>query len=342
MSNIVQFPIERGRGDFFSIDAKTWDAICRKGSVNIPIAYLILARGTGGDNITTSWSVNAIEQYTGISRLYAKNAVRRLIDGKFIAVEKGGSRPRYKLTAAKESADWIWLPNAIVDGARDEHPPAELLRQSASLPAIQLFVELYHAQSLAFDCGVSFRQLRLAYERHQVGQRGQYVVWGFRQNHQSVFHTRAPFVVGRPVAQAKPCDADKKLIFWDALEIITATGLAQFVGHVVDDDTDDAAIVHPYPEDGSGEPEERVISIEAHRAGQSLLTPGQITWAENNNLMLLPAERHRQNIQLMGLLRLKYRARTAATATWYDPAKWETWAETYQKIQREETMTYTA
>ena len=39
----------------------------------------ILARGTGPDNVTTQWSVNAIEQRTGISRPNADKAVKDLL-----------------------------------------------------------------------------------------------------------------------------------------------------------------------------------------------------------------------------------------------------------------------
>lgn len=345
MSNVIQFPVQKGSGDFFAVDAGVWDKLCRKGSVNMPTAYLVMARGTGHDNRTTSWSTNAIEQRTGISRPQAKLAVQKLVADGFIRIDKEGRRPRYTILPAGKTTepDWIWLPNAIIDGAAGEVSPIELLRQSASLPALQLFVELYHAQSLAHYGGIHWRQLREVYERCRVGQRGQYVVWGFKHKTTEVFHRSAPFVVGKPVSQDRKVGEDEKtLVLWDALGILRATGLAEYVGHVIDADTDESSIVHPYAMGETGEPDERVISLEAHRAGRAMLTEGQCSWADDHNLMLLPAEQHRTEIQLVGLLRLRYRARTALTATWYDSEKWKEWAATYQRIQREQTNTCAA
>ena len=37
---------ELGRGEFFAIDARAWDCVCRLGSMNAAVAYLVLARGT--------------------------------------------------------------------------------------------------------------------------------------------------------------------------------------------------------------------------------------------------------------------------------------------------------
>jgi hypothetical protein len=48
---------EDGRGDFFAVDRVVWSPVCKLGSINAAVAYLVLARGTGGDNRTTSWSV---------------------------------------------------------------------------------------------------------------------------------------------------------------------------------------------------------------------------------------------------------------------------------------------
>ena len=63
---------EPARGGFFQIDRRTWARVCDLG-MNPAAAYLVQASGTGGDNRTTSWSTNAIEKYTGISRGGQKN-----------------------------------------------------------------------------------------------------------------------------------------------------------------------------------------------------------------------------------------------------------------------------
>src|SRR5262245_36718632 len=42
----------------------------------------------------------------------------------------------------------VWLPNALIDGASNEVPPVELIRQTRSLPALSLLIELYAVQFL--------------------------------------------------------------------------------------------------------------------------------------------------------------------------------------------------
>lgn len=92
-----------GRGGFFAVDRRAWDHVCTLG-INASIAYLILARGTGGDNRTTKWSTNAIEQKTGISRGRAKIAIETLERTGLVHATRGEkkSRPAYKLTCPPE------------------------------------------------------------------------------------------------------------------------------------------------------------------------------------------------------------------------------------------------
>lgn len=91
-------------GNFFAVDQRVWAQVAKLG-VNESVSYLALARGTGRDNATTRWSVYAIERYTGISRDAARAAIRHLIFKGFIACEKPGSRPTYRLLPASEIRD---------------------------------------------------------------------------------------------------------------------------------------------------------------------------------------------------------------------------------------------
>jgi len=58
---------------------------------------LILARGTSANNETTAWSVHAIENYTGISRSRAHDAIRKLVEADLVQQLRGGTRPKYNL-----------------------------------------------------------------------------------------------------------------------------------------------------------------------------------------------------------------------------------------------------
>lgn len=82
------------RGGFFGVDRRTWARICVPGSLNEAVAYLVLACGTGRDNVTSTWSVEAIERRTGISRYRAATAIKNLQTEGFVRKTRGGTRPR--------------------------------------------------------------------------------------------------------------------------------------------------------------------------------------------------------------------------------------------------------
>ena len=235
-------------------------------------------------------------------------------------------------------ADWIWLPNAIVDGVGGEIAPVELIRQAQNVSALRLFVDLYHAQGLARDGGVHWRQLRSTYSRHKTGEQGSYVVWGFQAKQSQAWATApfvTPFLTGKNEVSPEGRRDTGWPLFWKALGSLTDVGLLDFVGHVVDADSDMGAVLHPYAI-GNGEDRERAIAIAAQEAAEALLTPGQAQWAAEYDLVLLPAQRHVAEIQLVGLPRLKYRARTKATAAWLSNShEWDAWALRYRQLREQ-------
>jgi hypothetical protein len=228
-------------GGFFAIDRRTWPKVCDLG-LNAAVAYLVQARGTGGDNKTTAWSALAVSQYTGISRMKAKAALDMLQSAGLTRLLADGKHPRYELVAASEvpgssayprapldafeeqmvelsktvylkkksdlfwarravekgwlreyrggdfrvipepdpKPDWIWLPNPLVTGAARETPPVELVRQTQDFMTLRMLIDFYGAQVLTEDGGISRKVTNNTYERFHVGERGEFVVWGFR------------------------------------------------------------------------------------------------------------------------------------------------------------------
>ncbi len=81
---------------FFAVDIRRIEQAARIG-LNPSVSYLILAAGTGADQSTTSWSVNAIEKYTGISRGRSQKGIKDLIAGRLVDQIEAGSKPRYKI-----------------------------------------------------------------------------------------------------------------------------------------------------------------------------------------------------------------------------------------------------
>ncbi|HEV7267343.1 MAG TPA: hypothetical protein VGN83_20910 [Falsiroseomonas sp.] len=388
-----------GRGDFFAVDRRAWAFVCGLG-MNPAVAHLALARGTGGDNRTTSWSANAIEQRTGISRSRAAQAIAELERSKAVFRDPAGKRdhPRYKIVPAHEipgcegcpppalhpeqqrvldqlgdcwtlvpqnisprqreeherwgtrwpgkaadqlvtlgratrdgaryravrydaeaaaRSDWIWLPNALVDGAAGETAPVELVRQTGSVATLRLLVDLYGAQTLDEDGGVHFRRVRESYERHRVGEQGPFVVWGFVPAAVTAWPD-APFVA--PYLAGTAGDKDRRAVAWEEFGAcwnrLRTLGLVEMVAHLVHADTADGEILHPMALEGTGLDVERELAQAALRAALTMLTPGQYDWARRQGVVALaPVLRHIEGVQLVGVARLRYRPRTSRTRT---------------------------
>jgi hypothetical protein len=214
----------------------------------------------------------------------------------------------------------VWLPNAMIDGAADEVPPVELIRQTRSLPALRLLVELYAAHFLPNFGGVPRELLKMVFERVKVGEQGPFVVWGFKSDHKlagaDLFR---PFLTGQFTKQedGRQRDDGMDASFWPAVETLTELGLVERVGMLLDGDDNEAEIIHPYAV-RSGEPAERELAYAAHSAALKMVTDGQRDWAaQHGYTWLIPVRRHIANATLIEVFRLKYRPHTAATAAWF-------------------------
>lgn len=367
---------------FFSIDRSAFRCAA-VGGLNSAIAHLILARGTGPDNMRTQWSVNAIEHRTGISRPNANNAVKDLLargiwkktreglhpiyeavpgnqipGGPFTAEEQAiianirdGKSPQksdaltalkarriFKVIATQDrrgryseslelDADAIaalseplavWLPNAVIDGVANEVPPVELIRQTRSLPALRLLIELYAVQFLPNYGGVPRNLLKVEFDRAKVGEQGPFVVWGFRSKHITTSRDLyCPFLAGKHTTDEDGThDTGMKASFWPAVHTLENLGLVEKVGMLLDGDDDEAEIIHPYAMRG-GEPAERELAEAAYSAALGMVTEGQSNWAEQEGYHLVPVRRHIVNAAMAEVYRLRYRPHTKATAAWF-------------------------
>jgi hypothetical protein len=331
---------QAGAGDFFAVDRWAWAHVCGLG-LNAAVSYLVLASGTGGDNRTTAWSVNAIEKYTSIGRWRARAALKDLEQAGCIRTAKAGTRPRYEIVAAADirscknaqpDPEWIWLPNAIVTGAADETPPVELIRQSQNVGALRLFVDLYISQSLAADGGVDWRQLKREHGRIKVGEYGPYVIFGFEgASDTACVWRQAPFLEPHLTGKSRGTGFQ---VFWNALEVLTSTGLIEIVQHLVESDKPEAEIIHPYATMASGLPQERELARSAHRAGLSIMR-SYSREPSNPSLWLVPVLAHLAGVQLVGVFRMLYRPRTRATTAWFmKHAEWQDWQRRYEELAR--------
>lgn len=242
-----------------------------------------------------------------------------------------------------EDPDWIWLPNSILDGVGDEIPPVERIRQSQNIVPLKLFINLYHAHQLLTFGGVNWRPglagIRQQYERHRLGEYGPYVVWGFEpQSVQADTQLAEPFFTGEIKKQdfgGKEYTVDTGWrVFWDAFGFLRSNGLIQVVPHLVEAYTDEGEII--FSQGYAGEDGEREVAFATSSAAEAMLAEWQLKRLESEDYeALIPVLKHLSNVQLVGVVRLRYRPQTEATALWLRRAnaQWVEWAKRYSEIE---------
>jgi hypothetical protein len=193
-------------------------------------------------------------------------------------------------------------------------------RQTRSLPAFRLLVELYAAQFLPNFGGVPRELLKVVFDRAKVGEHGPFIVWGFRCNHLIAGRRLyGPFLIGQSTKEDDGTlrDEGMQVSFWPAVNTLIDLGLVERVGMLLDGDDNEAEIIHPCAVRG-GEPTERELAAAADMVARVMVTEGQLSWAEQNNYRLLvPVRKHIAKVTMVKVFRLKYRPHTTATAAWF-------------------------
>ena len=238
---------------------------------------------------------------------------------------------------AAQKPDWIWLPNAIIDGTVGETAPVELVRQTQNGATLRLLIDLYHAHALASDGGIHWRSIRREFTRRTVGQRGPFIVYGFEPGESRAWgnkHFIRAHMTGKleALTDGKPQRDRGWSIFWNAWDQLVNLGLIDLVGQLVEADNDTANVIHPYAV-GNGETAERAIARAAHEAAAAMLTETQQDSATSKALHLVPIRAHITEVQMVGIARLRYRPRTSATAAWFARmAEWNELTERYVEM----------
>jgi hypothetical protein len=213
----------------------------------------------------------------------------------------------------------VWLPNALIDGVAGEVPPVELIRQTRNQSALRLLIELYAVQFLPSFGGVRRDLLRVEFDRAKVGERGPFVVWGFRPKHTTADRgLYSLFLTGHIVTRddGTRSDTGMELSFWPAIHTLVDLGLVDRVGMLLDGDDDESEIIHPYAIRG-GEPAEHELAAAAQMAARAMLTEGQLNWSVEQDYHLVPVRKHIAKATVVEVFRLKYRPHTTATAAWF-------------------------
>ncbi len=311
-----------GSGSFFAVNRRTWARICDSLEMNEAVAYLVLACGTGRDNLTTSWSSQALHKYTGIAWERGKAAIERLRHAGFIKFAESHTqqRPRYELVPHKgaigenEADNSIWLPNSIVTGTPSgEIPPVHQLRSTGDAWTLRLLVDLYHAQNLRDDGGISPQILRENYAKKRINERSIYLIWGFKSAGQTL-SWKGPFA-----AHQKRTKKAEEHPVWDSVRLLNKMGLLTFVPHLYENSSAQAEPIHALGIGAKGEePIETQIGEAADAAARAMCQEWAIEQAEDDGFKYFcPVSQSKPDAQLIGVARLLYRPRTQRTAAWY-------------------------
>lgn len=338
----------KSKSGFFAIDRRAWARVCDSGDINAASAYLVLAQGTGRSNRNTSWSATSLTTYTGMRWSRACRAIDKLVkELKVIAhgPDHTTKRPRYVLCSWKEISgmehesehlypsrrkktqesdivsdsreELIWLPNTIVTGTdRGEESPVRKLRMTGDIWALRLFIDLYHAQNLRDDGGISPAVLRECYDAQQVGERATWIAWAFRPRQITLWWEpgkSAPFAAHR----SRPEVGTEAAVFGSLL-VLQQHGLLTFVPHIWENETNESEIIHPYGIVGCGEDIEIEIATAARQAAYVIGSARLIEQAQGDGFRYLcPVRRTIPAPAMIGVARLRYRPHTRYTRNWY-------------------------
>lgn len=307
---------------FYAIDQASFIAACNLG-INPACAYLTIACGTGRKNDSSRWSSKAVATRLAMRWESAKDSISSLISGGLMSNIGTTARPIYRITTAaergeqsEEDAQRIWLPNTIVMGAAEEVPPILKLRQTQDVMTLRLFVELYLAQNLLEDGGVSTKVYYQAYRRERIGAWKQYAVFGFSRECGYVAWGDA----AKPHRRDQLTDEEKTegknagVDFFDRLSRLKKLGLVEEIAYLYDGPKGEPII--PMSGDGSS-PTEYQLWSSAVEAASLMVTDGQRQYAERMGHELLPVLSHIEQATLIGVLRMRYRPQTKLTATWF-------------------------
>lgn len=179
----------QGRGSsFFVLGHEVWAnlwAIETSNRLNLVVAYLVLLAGTGADHRLTKWSAKACEEYTGLGKPRAKQAIEELVASGLIKRTDASTRlmPQYELSALSAEADAIFLPVQLVTGLAGEASMLRRVRETGDALALRMLIDLYGLISLDATHGVPIDRLHGGANQadeptaRKIAEAGAHAIW---------------------------------------------------------------------------------------------------------------------------------------------------------------------
>ena len=209
--------------------------------------------------------VERVERGSKVAPADKKFAARMVLGG---TLWKKGDRFCAELPAVEEATNLIWLPNSLVTGTdRGEQSPIKRLRSRGDIWSLRLLIDLYHAQNLSADGGISRTVLRSPFAKEKCGEHGRHILWGFSPG-ESRFADRAPST--EAFWESAECNGNPggKTAIWSAVRSLEDLGLLVEIPHLVENSSLTCEPIHGLSWDGKGEPEEEQLARAAAAAGR--------------------------------------------------------------------------
>ena len=263
----------------------------------------------------------------------ARNVAEQLEKWGLIQKSEDGKYQDLLLPDSDPSAEYIWLPNTLVTGTdRGEEPPVRRLRGAGDIWTLRLLIDLYHAQNLRDDGGISHRIVRQQYTRKLTGGQGIFKVWAFKQSNLSLWWKR-PFAAHRFRPRVEGAENHP---VWENIEQLQRCGLLTFVPHLWEGDSGEAEVIHPYGIEGvGGEPIEIELGEAANQAGLRLALESNVLRDQSEGYSwIAPVKISFPEVQLIGVGRLTYRPHTKRTSEWFAELieRGSRWKAFYQEL----------
>lgn len=216
-----------------------------------------------------------------------------------------------------------WLPNAFVTGtSAGEVPPLRRLRETGTVDALRLVVDLYAVHHLTDDGGVSPRVVWKPWERHIIATTEHYNILGFTKQ-QGDFDGKPGPIYGTFNVESRAWNgfAASSGNAWKTMHTVENLGLVESVTTLFDGPEGEPmfSIAHEPLADAPDANAIRACGTHALFAAEAWggATAAQWCGKQPGDYHMLMVPRHVETATLRGIFRLRYRPRTNATARWW-------------------------
>ncbi|GEO01850.1 hypothetical protein NSE01_36820 [Novosphingobium sediminis] len=198
------------------------------------------------------------------------------------------------------------------------------VRKARDPMALQLLVELYAKQDLAEHGGVDRQALRTKFKSVKAYATGKYQIWRFEQSRQIVSLHEGLYLHERQLTKADiEMGLNRAQDLFERVRILEDAGALEWVYYLAEDDSDTSTHIYPVAVVRHGKivlnELESIVGSFATRAASALYANDAIArkWEdEMPGSFILPAERMLREAALVGVPRLRHRAKTSNAGRW--------------------------